>query len=302
MFKLRYGYLISGIIIGCILLFNFIITLPDGKLHIIFCNVGQGDGALIKFPDGRDMVVDGGPNNSILSCLSDHLPFWQRHIDMVLLTHPQDDHLFGLISVFQRYSVGYFLRSDVPNETASYDELMRAVKTNHTRVEYMTRGRSLTVDHVRLSFLWPSQAQIAKGKEIQAMAESERETGNVLAAAIGDLNEYCLVFELHYGTFDALFTGDADAPVEPNFIGDKLADSQLEVLKVPHHGSKTGMTRGFVDWVRPKLAVISVGKNFFGQPAPEAINMLQNAGARVLRTDKNGDIEVISDGNRWFVK
>lgn len=132
--------------------------------------------------------------------------------------------------------------------------------------------------------------------------KEEGETGNVLAAAIGDLNAYCQVFELQYGSFSALFTGDADAPVEPNYTGDKLADNQMEVLKVPHHGSKTGMTQAFVNWVHPKLAVISVGKNLYGQPSDEAISMLQSIGARVLRTDKSGDIEVVSDGKNWAIK
>ena len=212
MFKLRYGYLISGILIGCILLFSFATFATRTENSILFfVTSGKGTGHSLNFRDGRDMIVDGGPDNSILTCLSNYLPFWQRHIDIVLMTHPQADHFFGLISVFQRYSVSYFLRSDVPNETASYDELMAAVKANRAQVEYMTRGMRMSVGQTHFMFLWPSVAQIAKGKAAQT-----------LAAAIGDLNAYCQVFELQYGSFSALFTGDADAPVEPNYTGDAI--------------------------------------------------------------------------------
>ena len=84
MFRLRIGYLLTGIATGLVLLFNFLGSLPDGKLRIFFCDVGQGDAAYIRFPDGRDMLVDGGPNNKVLSCLGNHVPFWDRHINLVV--------------------------------------------------------------------------------------------------------------------------------------------------------------------------------------------------------------------------
>src|SRR3990170_1813339 len=122
MFKLHKAYLISGIATGLILLFSFVGTLPDGKLHIVFCNVGQGDGAYIRFPDGRDMVVDAGPNNKIIKCLSSHMPFWDRHINLVLATHPQKDHIGGLPEVLRRFRVDYVLRSDVGADSEIFRE------------------------------------------------------------------------------------------------------------------------------------------------------------------------------------
>src|SRR5574341_1833681 len=127
MFKLRIGYVISGIATGLVLLFSFIATLPDGKLHLVFCDVGQGDAAYVRFPDGRDMVVDGGPNDKVLGCLGNHMPFWDRHIKIVVMTHPQKDHMQGLISVLDRYRVDYFVRSDVANDTEGYKKLMEVV-------------------------------------------------------------------------------------------------------------------------------------------------------------------------------
>ncbi len=269
MFRLRTGYLISGIITGCILVFSFFGSLPDGKLHIIFCDVGQGDAAYIKFPDGRDMVVDGGPNDNVLGCLGNSMPFWDRHIDMVLLTHPQKDHMQGLISILERYDVDYFVRSDIENTTEGYEKLLALAAAKNIPVKYMTAGESITVDNTVLRFLGPPADMVSR-----------------------ELNEHSLVFVLDYGTFDALFTGDAtfSESVEP-----------VEVLKVPHHGSKTGMNEAFLNRLKPTLAVISVGKNNYGHPAQEALNLLQTVGARVLRTDEEGDIEVASDGRGWTV-
>ncbi|MBI3577370.1 hypothetical protein HY086_05020 [Candidatus Gottesmanbacteria bacterium] len=306
MFRLRVGYLIGGIATGLVLLFSFLATLPDGKLHIFFCDVGQGDGAYIRFADGRDMVVDGGPDDKILGCLGRHMPFWDRHINLVVMTHPQKDHFMGLVSVLDRYGVDYFVRSDVNNNTESYAKLLEVVKRRNVPVKFITRGEHIDVGPSSLSLLWPSSEQIAKGKTIRAPLAGLQGVPlqkNVLGSSVvGDLNDYCLVFFLRYGSFDALFTGDADSRVEQNYVGAKLADDTLEVLKVPHHGSRTGMTEEFVQWLHPKLAVISVGKNTYGHPSPESIKKLVDVGSRVLRTDQEGDIEVVSDGRGWEVK
>lgn len=296
MFKLRYGYLMSGIITGSILLLTFFTSLPDGKLHIYFCNVGQGDAAYIKFPDGRDMVVDGGPDDKVIGCLSRHMPFWDRHIDMVVLSHPQKDHLQGLISVFARYRVDYFLKSDIGSTSEGYLELMKEVADRKVPVKLMTRGERIAVGSSVISVIWPSVDQISHMHASSAMSDM----GNVLGSSSdANLNDGSLVFWLRYGTFDVLFPGDADQHVENYYTGDTIADGKVEVLKVPHHGSKTGMTQGFVEWLRPKSAVISVGKNSYGHPSIEVVNMLLSTGTNVYRTDNGRDIEVISDGVGW---
>lgn len=305
MFKLRTGYLITGIITGCIILFSFFGTIPDGKLHVVFCNVGQGDGAYIRFPDGRDMVVDGGPDDKILRCLGKHMPFWDRTIDVVAMTHPQKDHMQGLIAVLERYRVDYFVRSDVDNDTEGYKKLLSVIRQKSVPVKLVTTGERIDIGPVALSMIWPSIEQIARGKEFiatQVHSNASKISNTLGAATVGELNDYSLVFDLHYGMFDVLFTGDADNHINKNFIGLPLADSHIEVLKVPHHGSKTGMTEEFLDWVRPQLAVISVGKNSYGHPAEEALAKLTARGITVKRTDQEGDVEVVSDGKTWRVK
>lgn len=293
MFKLRWGYAISGIITGCILLVSFLGSLPDGKLHIVVCNVGQGDAAYIRFPDGRDMLVDGGPNDTVLQCLGRHMPFWDREINIVVNTHPQNDHLKGLLSVLNRYKVDHVVRSRVFSASDVYAQFADAIKTHHMKEHLVTRGERISVGLASLSVIWPSENQIAFMHPV----------GNVLGSSSdANLNDGSLVFFLRYGSFDALLTGDADAHVESQYTGGQLADGQVELLKVPHHGSRSGMTQSFVDWVKPALSVISVGKNSYGHPSKEAIDMLQSIGSEILRTDQKGDIEIISDGKDWVVK
>ncbi len=299
MFKLKTAYFITGIVTGLMVLFSFIATLPDGKLHIVYCDVGQGDAAYIRFADGRDMVVDGGPNDKVLACLGRHMPFWDRHINVVVMTHPQKDHIQGLISVFDRYDVDYFVRSDIDNNTEGYQKIQALVKNKNIPVKFVTRGERIDVGTTSLSLLWPSREQIAKGKSQRgplALQEDLLQKNVLGTSVIGDLNDYSLVFLLRYGSFDTLFTGDADSRVEENYHTTRLADDTLEVLKVPHHGSRTGMTEEFVQWLQPKLSIISVGKNSYGHPSPDALNKLALIGSRVLRTDQEGDIEIVSDG------
>ncbi|MBU1326819.1 MBL fold metallo-hydrolase [Patescibacteria group bacterium] len=317
MLKLRVGYLLTGVAIGLILLINFLWSLPDGKLHVVFCNVGQGDAAYIRFPDGRDMLIDGGPNDKVLGCLGKHMPFWDRSLDLVVLSHPQKDHMQGLISVLERYTVKYFVRSDIDNPSEGFQKLTRLIKQKRVNEKLVIIGENITIGSVNLTVLWPSSDQIAR---------MNITSNSVLGASVpSNLNDGSVVVWLRYGSFDVLFPGDADNHVNQNFIGvqptsntvEGLADDTLEVLKVPHHGSKTGMSQAFIEWLYPRVAksdcaadrnitiqqysncpvaVISVGKNSYGHPAPEILEMLRTKDIKILRTDEKGDIDLVSDG------
>jgi competence protein ComEC len=328
MIRLRIGYLITGIITGCILVFSFIGTIPDGKLHIVFCDVGQGDGIYIRFPDGRDMVVDGGMGTKIISCLSHHMPFWDRTIDIALLTHPQKDHMDGLTAVLSRYTVSYLLRSDVENTTEGFTLLKKTTEDRHVNEKLVTTGEEISVGAVHLSILWPTKEQLARMNSSRLSLDATKSVlGTWVKAptptsAEANVNDASVVFSLSYGAFDALFPGDADSHVQPGLLTSLkhgfARDGILDLLKVPHHGSKTGMTDVFLQKISPEirhtvgsfsgldsqqpLAVISVGKNSYGHPAPEVLEKLAQAGFQALRTDTGGDIEVVSDGTGWVYK
>lgn len=304
MLKLHIGYFICGLTTGLILLFHFLSSLPDGKLHIVFCDVGQGDAAYIRFPDGRDMLVDGGPNDKVLECLGKHMPFWDHSLDLVVLTHPQNDHLQGLLSVIARYEIGAFVRSDIRNNSEGFDKLLKSLESRYVAQRLVTAGSRIGISGVNLQVVWPSREQIANmSPPVSSVGVSLSDPGgNILGVSIGDLNDGSIVLWLTYRDFDALFSGDADTHVEPRIHDEALANSPVELLKVPHHGSKTGITKERIDKINPRIAVISVGKNSYGHPSPELLSGLANESRQVLRTDQEGDIEIVSDGEHWFVR
>jgi competence protein ComEC len=331
MFSLKTGYLVSGIIVGIFVLVGFFTSLPDGRLHLIFCNVGQGDAAYIRFPDGRDMLMDGGPDNKVIDCLSRHSPFWDRVIDIVALSHPQKDHLAGLIPVLERYKVNYFAYSNVSENTVIDKKLQQLIKVKKIPEKLLVTGNIIDEGTTTISVIWPSESQITISNPKSGCKASGTPCDNVLSASTSNnVNDASLVLHLRYGTFDALFMGDADSRVDDKLIRETLdAPDAIEVLKVPHHGSRTGMTDGFLDWVfsirknsllpikntinqspfisrvipdnTDSLAIISVGKNTYGHPAVETLNKLLEYNIEMLRTDKMGDIEVISDGNNYRI-
>lgn len=291
MFRLRTGYIVTGIITGLILTFSFIRTLPDGRLHVVFCSVGQGDAAYVRFPDGRDLLVDGGPNASVVGCLGRHMPFWDRQIDMVILSHPQKDHMAGLVSVLERYKVRFVVRSDIAGNSDIYEKFVDAERNAGITERMVMRGESVSMGNSLLSVLWPTDDQLAY-----------MEGSAVLGASTVDLNDGSVVFLLSYGSFDVLFPGDADMRVEAGYIGAIPESRPIEILKIPHHGSRTGMSDAYIDRVHPDLAVISVGKNSYGHPAPEILDMLKGRNIKTMRTDEEGDIEVTSDGKGWEIE
>jgi len=326
-----------------------VFSFPDNRLHLVFCDVGQGDATLIT-KGFTQILIDGGPNDKVLTCLKNNLPFFDRTIEVVALTHPEADHLTGLISVLDKYKVEYFLTGPEGNDSAIYQELLaRLTKseilnpkskikdTNFQNPKFKTfkklkfllfgfvsnfvlrasdltqvvnpyAGEKIKIGEITLDSLWPSREWMAENIEAQSvladfsLRQNERglkpsKTESVLGAKTRDskLNDYCLVFLLTYRGKKVLLMGDADSRVQDKIIS---ANSWLftslkgiDILKFPHHGSKTGMDKNFLEQIKPKIAVISVGKNSFGHPAEETLEMLKNAGVKVRRTDLEGEIK-----------
>ena len=130
----------------------------DGKLHVIVCDVGQGDGILIRTPGGSDILVDGGPDDSILNCLSKHLPFWDRTIELMVLTHPHTDHAAGLVDMLKRYTVLYFVTEEVKGQTATYKRLEDSLAAQKIATKYLYAGDRIDLaDKTALLTLWPTR-------------------------------------------------------------------------------------------------------------------------------------------------
>ena len=303
--KISAFHFIFGGLIGIGLLYGIIQFWPDGKLHIFFCDVGQGDAIYVRMPSGGDLLVDGGPSNAVLSCLGRHMPFYDRMIDVVVMTHPQKDHLFGLIEVVKRYTVKYFVTVPVANPTETYKDIKKTLETKNIPLKYPTAGTRIDFSRVSVEVVWPQSQWLNQTLSLNNMEVNKMRQGEVLGVSTDrDLNLFSLYLHLNYGQFDLLLTGDGDSPVQSLIwqLGlETRLPRNLEVLKVPHHGSKTGMTDEFINLLRPKLSVIEVGKNNYGHPNQEIISKLKRWG-KVMRSDKEGDIEVVSDGESWFVK
>jgi competence protein ComEC len=285
---MRKYFLIAGfllLLLGCIFVYQNI-TYNDKKLHVVVCDVGQGDAILIRTPQGSDVLIDGGPDDSVLSCLSRHMPFWDKTIEIVILTHPHADHLIGLISVMKRYEILSFNTEKVENSSATYKELLKQVEEREVKQRFLLQGDQFAIkDGVALKTLWPTQDWINS---------HPAKEGN------SDANGFSIIESLTYQNFKALFTGDAQASVLER-IDDMVG--KINLLKVPHHGSKTGLNSEILDILNPKIAAISVGaKNKYGHPALSTLETLRSSDIKILRTDQVGDIEIISDEKVWKVK
>lgn len=257
----------------------------DGKLHVVFCNVGQGDGIFIRTPYATDILIDAGGNDSILRCLSSHMPFWDRSIELAILTHPHLDHFAGFIDVIKRYSVKQFATEKLDNKTSSYNTLQELIVRKNIKQTFVYGGDKFRMpDGVVFSIAGPSQFFLQQTSP---------------GGTIGESAEFAsLVTNVTYGSFSVLFTGDSqvDGLREIRGVG------EIDILQVPHHGSKTGLDDNVIDQLSPSVAVISVGKNKYGHPTAEVLHLLQSNGIKVLRTDQQGDIAIVSDGKNWSIR
>lgn len=242
----------------------------------------------------RQIVIDGGPDDSILDCLSQHMPFWDKTIDALVMTHPQADHMTGFIEVVNRYQVGVLFAPFIANDIDQFWILQEAILAQNIPVKELLAGDKFRLGEVMFTVLWP---QDSGGNQLAWVSVESNE--KVLGAqSVADPNLFSTVLLGEFGRSRFLLTGDIDQKIESELISAGLG--QVEVLKVAHHGSKYSSSANFLQAVKPKLALVSVGKNRFGHPTAEAIERLKNAGAKVLRSDELGSIELISNGTSWW--
>jgi len=263
-------------------------SLPDGRLHLTALDIGQGDAILVESPTGRTVLIDGGPDPDVtLRRLGANLPFFERRIDLMLLTHPHQDHIAGLVEVMARFKVGMLVHAGIPFDNPAYPRLLTdAAHEAGLRLVLGRAGQRLQIDRTTsLEILYPTAADAAG------------------ALPDGDINNGSIVAVLRTGAFVALLTGDAEAPVEAR-LADRGLLGPVDVLKVGHHGSRSGTTARLIELTRPAAALISVGTdNDYGHPAAVTLATL-GAQPRLMvhRTDLEGDLEVTSDGRAFNVR
>lgn len=272
----------SLVLLGFIF-FSQVSQRSDSKLYLVACNVGQGDAMYIKTPSGKDILVDGGPNDAVLDCLNNNMPFWDKTIELVILTHPDADHITGLVDVLQRYTVLHFVTSETSRNTGIYKKFLNVLGSQNLPLKYIYAKDKIDFgDGVVSNIISPSLDYVNSSKPI---GESE-------------VNEFSVIQVISFGKFKALLTGDAGVIVEDRIAKDV---GNIDILKVPHHGSKTGMSDYYLATTDPEVAIISVGKNSYGHPTSFSLDLLSKHQIKTLRTDRNGEVEIVTDGKSYEV-
>lgn len=265
------------LIISIFLLVSLILYWPDNKLHYVQCDVGQGDGALIS-RGFKQILIDTGRDRMILDCLGGHMPFWDKNIDMLILSHQDSDHSGGLDEVVSSYKIKQFYYNGKDDQSETWQKILDDLKNKQTQIN-IVNGQTYQLNQMQIKFLSPNKNTII----------------------FKDDNQGSVVNTITYGDYSVIFTGDIDESVENELIRDHLSLANT-VLKVSHHGSKYSSSSDFLTKVNPKLAVIGVGKNSYGHPDMETLQRLADLKIKILRTDQQGDIEIISDGKSWWLK
>lgn len=269
----------------------------NGSAQIFFLNVGQGDSELIQ-KGNYQILIDGGPDDSVLSELGKVMPLADRKIETVILTHPHADHLVGLNQIIDRYEIGTIYVTGVVHTSNAYLEFLEKAKNKNINTEVSDIGEKLIpFDNGNLEFLWPGKVYAGKSAEDN------------------NLNNTSLVSRFCYSSHCALLTGDleidgqdemfaschserseessSNAALDPSALPqDDKCNFQSEILKIAHHGSMNGTNQELLDIVKPKYAVIEVGAdNKFGHPHAGTLDLLQKANIQQYRTDRDGTVE-----------
>lgn len=284
----RYKYLFLILVSLCAILITYLWQLPDGRyMTVQFLDVGQGDSIFITVPNGKQVLIDGGPDDRVLLGLSQSMRLWDRSIDIVIPTHPDKDHIAGLTSVFRLYDIDMVITGNVTSGTVFDEDLSAAIAREPGLKQVIAwRGERIVLDHVRgvyMDILFP-------GSDTRAWDET---------------NESSIVVRLVYGSQSFLLTGDLPSDAEQYLTEVAKIDNQSiasSVLKLGHHGSKTSSSEEFLLSIAPSYSIISAGKgNRYGHPDESVIERVKNMGSNILSTIDHGTITFTTDGDELWV-
>lgn len=283
MFSKKYQVIILiGLLATTVVVWIFVFTQESGELlKITFFDVGQGDAEFIETPDKKQILIDGGPGLSILEKLGKAMPFYDRYIDLIILTHPEYDHINGLIEIIKRYDIGAIITTGVINDTDQYKEWIRIIKEKEIPIYIAQAGGKLDLgNNIFMDILHPFE--------------------NLAGKKVSNTNNSSIVNKLIYNDFEVLFTGDIEKSTENKLISAGI-NLNSDILKIAHHGSKTSTGEEFLRAVNALLAIIEVGKdNQYGHPHQEVLDRMKNLS--IFTTGADGNIKIFSDGEKFYVK
>lgn len=268
--KIKEMILVSLICGYTFLLFAFW-QLPDGVFHIYFLDVGQGDAIFIQTPENHQILVDGGPQSIVIEELADIMPFFDKTIDFMVLTHPHADHIDGLVEVLKRYEVRAVLFSGVVFENQTYEEFLNEIFLQEIPVFVAESGVDFLFGDVVLDVVHPIE---------QIVGESFK-----------NLNNSSVGMRVLYNDVSIMLAGDMEAEAEKEVLAARI-NIAANILKAGHHGSKTASSVDFLRKVNPDVAVIQCGEgNSFGHPHNETLEKF--AEMKVFRNDLDGRVEFV---------
>jgi competence protein ComEC len=247
-------------------------------LKVYFLNVGQGDAALLKYA-GKNILIDGGdrPHQRQPDFVKTIQSFGVHHIDLMVLSHAHADHLYGLVQSLKAMSVSTLLEPGLGHKTELYAVFQKLAKQNHVTVKHPVEGMTVHIGELfTIDILSP----------VHSISET-------------DLNNHSLVLNVHYRKHRLLFTGDIESAAEKILVEEKPERLKADILKVPHHGSKTSSSFAFLKAVDSKVAVISLAqRNSYGFPHREALKRIEKQTEKIYRTDQDGNIKFLFNRER----
>lgn len=269
----------------CVLVFIAVGARPDGRLHMTVLDVGQGDSILLQGPSGGRALIDTGPDPARLAALLDQrIPAWDRRLDLVVLTHPHEDHVAGLAAVLDRYRVREIVEPGMVGPGPGDAAYRRRLAELGRQSRVVAAGDVLWLDGMRMEVEWPLPGTVPLRPP---------DTGTAI-------NNVSIVLDVQFGGRRLVLAGDVEEQIDPQMLAAGIAGDgrPLDVLKVAHHGSRTATTDAFVEQMRPRVAVVSAGwGNPYGHPSPATVQRLRDQGARVFRTDLDGSVVVSTNGH-----
>ena len=275
--KFKFYFLLGFLIVNIFIWHTVAMEDRRGILKVSFLDIGQGDAIFIEAPSGNQVLIDGGSNKAVLKELGKVMPFYDKTIDAVIATHPDKDHIGGLVEVLKNYRTDMVMEPGVSSDTGAYQELEKVIKDKNLPRILARRGMSLNLgEGARLNILFP-----------------DRNTEG------WETNTASIVAKLVYGNNSFLLTGDSPIAIEKYLSMIDGQNLKSDVLKAGHHGSRTSTSESFASIVSPQYTVISAGKNNqYGHPHKEVLDILEKIKAVILKTYENGTISFISDGER----
>lgn len=292
----KYTFSVLLLILAAVML--AVLQYPDRNLHIIACNVGQGDAILATY-GSTQILTDGGPDKSVLDCLGKYMPFWDRKIELVISTHSDLDHITGLVSVLTAYKVDKILINPIDPGTSTYQVLVSEVGGRGIDVINPSAGMKLGIGLIYLDVVSPLENLASQNTKLRVIGTEEDKLSRF--SVFDEANLYSIAYILSFKSFEAFMAGDI-----PSEVSDKLAagweEDSVDYIKIPHHGSTNGLTQNLLEKIMPKIGIISVGRNSWGHPKQEILDLLSKYNTGVYRTDQAGNIEVVSDGEKYWTE